>query len=898
MKRTLRIIASLLSLVLAAGIMPLAAAAEGTKDDCDDGSCGIQDGTVFNCVSPVGCSAVDRITQAPRLDTLEGKTIALVGRSFNAAITQDVLKECILEDYPTATVLTNADVGCGGVFSIYHRSSQSLAYEQKLIEMGVDCVISGNCGCGLCTAKETGNSLAAEYLGIPTVTVASTAFVPEVHITGVNMGVAVLRTAEYPGAFSSDSVSELRRKSREIIYPLVVEALTTAITQEEIDEYADQGMTSYDDVLISGTYDVIQEYYREAGYTDGLPIGLPTQQAVEEYLEYTPYNGSDVLGIYPLAYRECRVYTVAANAIMAGCPPEYMPLCIAFVKCMGDGEWRRPLASTHGWTPYAWLNGPVARQLGIDCGQGMISEQANKILGRFIELAMMNIGGYYVKENRMGTFGYMTPWVFSEDERACLDIGWEPYHVEKGYSLNSNTLTAASMLEWGNNITPATTDAGQIMQLMAWDITEKQQNGLGNTNPQVWRTVFVTEPVAANLAESYPTKGDLDDALVATARRPLWLRVYANFWANTGSFQYLSHTIEEHYDMLLADAQEQAAMTAVPDWLKPLFPGVSQLMTVATMNAGQTPLLVCGDSTRNKVQVMPGGGYVTVEIELPYNWDALLAESGYAPLESYYLEQEPEVTGPVAVAEELADGTYRLLPSESQLTAKGRLYYNSSTGLLKYWSTEGQAAAELQLDTESDFAKVLSGIGAFGNITVENGVITSFILRPPASGASTVNDTSSLTGAAFEGAELTLAVNFTQSSLAGGVTPSGASLVMDRSVASFNIDLGGELYIDAESDEGFLTYDGEHFVIDAHAAPGAVAKIGVLVSEGVYRTFTFTMGRSSYTVLYTSGDVMENPASATVVPPVGHPIQWGPMPKYVMPLDPMQINDRSNFTRP
>lgn len=126
-------------------------------------------------------------------------------------------------------------------------------------------------------------------------------------------------------------------------------------------------------------------------------------------MEYTPYEADDVLGTYALAYRECLVYTVAVNAVMAGVPKEYMPICIAFTKALQDGEWRRPLASTHGWSPFAWLNGPLARQLGIDNAQGMISEENNKALGRFIDLVMLNIGGYYVKENRMGTFGYLTP---------------------------------------------------------------------------------------------------------------------------------------------------------------------------------------------------------------------------------------------------------------------------------------------------------------------------------------------------------------------------------------------------------------------------------------------------------------------------------------------------------
>ena len=591
----------------------------------------------YSVVSPIGASAVEKITQAPRLDTLAGKTIALVGYSFNASVTHEALRERILADYPTAKVYTASQIPAGGTFSVFNPSAKTKAFQEKLKELKVDAVISGNCGCGLCTLKESGSSIAAEYIGIPTVTVGAGRFIPEIRSTGFNRGVPVLRTATYPGAFSSDTVETLRKNAVEAVYPEVVKALTTPISQEEIEGNQLQVECNYDDILISGTNDTLQQYFTQAGYSDGLPIGLPTKEAVETYLQYTPYKGSDVLGTIPPAYRECRVYTVAANAVMAGCPAEYMPLCVAFVKCMSNGEWRRPLASTHGWSPYAWLNGPVARQLGIDCGQGMITEPTNKALGRFIELAMRNIGGYYIKENRMGTFGYLTPWTFSEDEEACSRIGWQPYHVANGYNWNDNTLTAASALNWGNNVTPATPDAEQTMQLIAWDATEKEQNGLGNTNPQVWRTLFVTEAVAKNLSTAYASKSDLEDALVKTARRPLWLRTYAHYWANTGSYQYTKRTIGDHYKMLLKDPDEMAAETAVPSWLRPLFPDKKTIVTVATMQKGQTPILVCGDAERNKFQIMPGGGYVTVKIELPENWDELMSEKGYAPLADYYV---------------------------------------------------------------------------------------------------------------------------------------------------------------------------------------------------------------------------------------------------------------------
>lgn len=222
-------------------------------------------------------------------------------------------------------------------------------------------------------------------------------------------------------------------------------------------------------------------------------------------------------------------------------------------------------------------------------------------------------------------------------------MGWKPYHVQHGYQWNDNTVTVASALSWGNNVTPSVEDAGQIMQLLAFDITEKQQNGLGNTNPQVYRTLLLTEPVAQNLAKVYSSKASLESALIETARRPLYMRAYANYWANTGSDQSRNYTFEQYYRKLLRDENEQAALTDVPDWMKGIT-DQTKVVTIATMQEGQTAMLIAGDDARNKFMVVPGGGYVTLRIELPDNWDELLAPMGYLPLSAYELEVPREAT--------------------------------------------------------------------------------------------------------------------------------------------------------------------------------------------------------------------------------------------------------------
>lgn len=53
------------------------------------------------------------------------------------------------------------------------------------------------------------------------------------------------------------------------------------------------------------------------------------------------------------------------------------------------------------------------------------------------------------------------------------------------------------------------------------------------------------------------------------------------------------------------------------------------------MQKGMTQFLITGDASRNKVQTMPGGGYSTIKIELPSDWDKLMSERGYKPLNEF-----------------------------------------------------------------------------------------------------------------------------------------------------------------------------------------------------------------------------------------------------------------------
>jgi len=603
-------------------------------------------------VSPVPTgSSVTPIEQPERLESLYGKRIALVGGSFSASVTHAVIRDMLEEEFGCITFYMTDEIGKSGTFNPNNISDKSIEFQEKLKEYEIDAVISGNCGCGICTVKETGNGLAAEYAGIPAVVVGAEAFIAQIESTGYNRGVPVVRTAAYPGAFASDTTEEQQRKAREVLYPQIVTALTEEITQEEIDRIAGAiALSNYDDVVFTGSFERVQQFYEVNEMSDGLTVVPPTREKIEYYLQYTNYEAEDIVNIrngevqdVPPANKEILAYQVAANAIMAGCPPEYMPLCIAIVRCFANGNFYKSLSSTHAWTPYVLISGPIARQLGFSYGNGAINEYANKLLGRFVSLAMLNLAGYKIKENRMGTFGYMLPFAFAEDEQACIDIGWNPYHVEKGYSLNTSVVTCGSTLTWGNPVTVGTKDAEKALGLLSWEVTEKQQNGLGNTNPREARMIWLTKDVAETLAGLCVSKTDLETALVDTARRPLWMRTYAHYWANTGSKIHLNTTFDEYYLAIKQGLstenveRDYVLSTAVPAWLQG-FAAFNTIDTTQTISQGNTGFVITGGDESGEFQIMPGGDCCSFNINLPRSWDTLVSREGYSPIAEFYLD--------------------------------------------------------------------------------------------------------------------------------------------------------------------------------------------------------------------------------------------------------------------
>ena len=113
------------------------------------------------------------------------------------------------------------------------------------------------------------------------------------------------------------------------------------------------------------------EFCYKQGWTDGLPVIPPTEERVTAFVGNTRgRDRDDVLGEVPERRRRNEtVEQVAANAVMAGCLPEYATVVVAAVEAMLQPAFNLvgPSASMGGSGILVVVNGPVVKPFQINC---------------------------------------------------------------------------------------------------------------------------------------------------------------------------------------------------------------------------------------------------------------------------------------------------------------------------------------------------------------------------------------------------------------------------------------------------------------------------------------------------------------------------------------------------
>jgi hypothetical protein len=191
-------------------------------------------------------------------------------------------------------------------------------------------------------------------------------------------------------------------------------------------------------------FDAVNMLVRSRGWSDGLPVVPPTASRVERMLEYCDRPWDEPVAKVAPRYGEATPLRLAANAVMAGCRPEYFPLLALAIEAMCEEPFNLygVQATTHLCAPLVIVNGPVAKELDINSGHNAFGPgwQANATIGRAIRLALVNIGGAIPALGDMSTFGAPSKYSYlaAENEEASP---WEPLHVERGLPREASAVT-------------------------------------------------------------------------------------------------------------------------------------------------------------------------------------------------------------------------------------------------------------------------------------------------------------------------------------------------------------------------------------------------------------------------------------------------------------------------
>jgi hypothetical protein len=148
----------------------------------------------------------------------------------------------------------------------------------------------------------------------------------------------------------------------------------------------------------------------------------------------------EVLGIVPPRNGIATVESVAINAVMAGCKPEYMPVVLAAVEALLDERFdvQGLQATSDPAAPMVIVSGPIVEEIGINHGPSLFGpgSRSNATIGRTLRLILINLGGGYPDSGDKSTLG--SPAKYSYCIGVDVDTPWSALHTEFGFEENDS----------------------------------------------------------------------------------------------------------------------------------------------------------------------------------------------------------------------------------------------------------------------------------------------------------------------------------------------------------------------------------------------------------------------------------------------------------------------------
>jgi hypothetical protein len=285
------------------------------------------------------------------------------------------------------------------------------------------------------------------------------------------------------------------------------------------------------------------EYAMAQGWSDGLPLVMPTEEAVERFVAIARRDNAT---FQPISPRQIvpTLKSLAANAVMAGCKPEYFPVVLAGLRSVLIPEYNLhgTLATTHPCAQLMLINGPARIELDVNCGTNCLGQgrRANATIGRALQLILLNIGG--AKPGDMDRATHGTPakyaYCFGENEE---ESPFEPFHVRRGFAATDSVVTTLAA-EAPHNINDHASNTGEgLIHTIAGTMSQVGSN-----------TVYLKGPCFVVIGPEHAQTMHRDGWTVASIQEALYERSRVHVsrisrenlesWAGQGR-----HPVDDHY---------------------------------------------------------------------------------------------------------------------------------------------------------------------------------------------------------------------------------------------------------------------------------------------------------------------------------------------------------------
>jgi hypothetical protein len=277
-----------------------------------------------------------------------------------------------------------------------------------------------------------------------------------------------------------------------------------------------------DEISVTGDLEDVQRWFEERGLTDGLPIVPPTKERVAKMVAAVELPPHTSLGAMPTSRGEATIEKLAINAVMAGLRPAAFPVVVAAIRAMLHEEFNLfgIQATTHPVAPLTVVHGPIARELNVHGGAGMLGPgfAANATIGRAIRMILLNVGSTYPGEGDKSTQGSPAKYTFCIAENVA-ESRWAEFHTTRGFEADESAVTVIATEAPNNLHDPESAQPTALLEVFVGAMARMGLNQwfLGPSD----YTIILCPEHAALLESNGWTRTDVQHYLFARVVRPV-----------------------------------------------------------------------------------------------------------------------------------------------------------------------------------------------------------------------------------------------------------------------------------------------------------------------------------------------------------------------------------------